>query len=84
MWTFWVNFAFDTATYKQTNRSYLKHQISICPVNLINVTFGDLFSIAPILAKVEFENDIEIIFTTSTDLVFYIYFIFSVFVTVRS
>ena len=52
MCKFSANFAFDTATYEQTNR-YKTRDVKI----YLDVTHEDLFLNAPILAKVEFGND---------------------------
>ena len=48
--TFSANFAFDTATYERTNIYKTRDVVK----TYLDVTYEDLFWIAPILAKVEF------------------------------
>ena len=53
MCTFSANVAFDTATYERTNRYKTRDVVN----TYLNVTFEDLFSNAPTLAKIEFGHD---------------------------
>ena len=56
MCIFSANFAFDTATYQRTNRYKTRDVVNTYP-SYLDVTFEDLFSNAPTLAKIEFGND---------------------------
>ena len=53
MCTFSANFAFDTATYERKNRYKTRDVIN----TYVNVTFEELFSNAPTLAKIEFATN---------------------------
>ena len=48
-----ANVAFYTATYERTNRYKTRDVVN----TYLNVTFEDMFSNAPTLAKIEFGND---------------------------